>query len=121
MANPLVSIAVPVAGLVAAAVGNKAAAAGWGDVFGEDAPTDKTQKALQKDAAQRRKQAKKDGLSKDEIAQIKDPSEQMPVWKMMLWATISGVVLQGLRVAAKRGTQVGVERLTTRRPRANRG
>ena len=39
----------------------------------------------------------------------------------MLWATISGVVLQGLRVAAKRGTQVGVERLTTRRPRANRG
>lgn len=121
MANPLVSIAVPVAGLVAAAVGNKAAAAGWGAVFGEDAPTDKTQKALQKDAAQRRKQAKKDGLSKDEIAQIKDPSEQMPVWKMMLWATISGVVLQGLRVAAKRGTQVGVERLTTRRPRANVG
>ena len=55
MANPLVSIAVPVAGLVAAAVGNKAAAAGWGAVFGEDAPTDKTQKALQKDAAQRRK------------------------------------------------------------------
>ena len=39
----------------------------------------------------------------------------------MLWATISGVVLQGLRMAAKRGAKAGAERLTTRRPRPNRG
>lgn len=121
MANPLVSIAVPVAGIVAAAVGNKAAAAGWGAVFGEDAPTLKSQKALKKDAARRRKQAKKDGMPKADIAAITDPADDQPVWKLMLWTAISGVILQGLRVAAKRGTQTGIERLTTRRPRANRG
>lgn len=55
MANPIVSIAVPVAGLVAAAVGNKAAAAGWGALFGEDAPTAKAQKAAQKNVAAQRK------------------------------------------------------------------
>ena len=121
MANPLVSIAVPVAGIVAGIVGNKAAAAGWGAVFGEDAPTVKSQKAAKKDAAKRRKQAKKDGLSKAEIAAIRDPEDDQPIWKMMLWATVSGVILQGLRVAAKRGAQTGTERLTTRRPRPNRG
>src|SRR5699024_8986710 len=56
VANPLVSIAAPVAGIVAGIVGNKAAAAGWGAVFGEDAPTVKSQKAAKKDAAKRRKQ-----------------------------------------------------------------
>lgn len=121
MANPLVSIAVPVAGIVAAKIGNKAAAAGWGAVFGEDAPTLKAQKAAQKDAVERRKQAKKDGLPKSEIAAIKDPEDDQPIWKMMLWATVSGVILQGMRVAAKRGAKSGAERLTTRRPRPNRG
>lgn len=121
MANPLVSIAVPVAGIVAAQIGNRAAAAGWGAVFGEDAPTVKAQKAAQKDAAQRRKQAKKDGLSKAEIDQIKDPEDDEPIWKMLLWATVSGVILQGLRMGAKRGAKKGTERLTMRRPRPNRG
>lgn len=121
MANPLVSIVVPVAGVVAAVIGNKAAAAGWGAVFGEDAPTVKAQKASKKDTAKRRKQAKKDGLSKAEIAEIRDPAQDQPVWKMMLWATISGVILQGLRVAAKRGAKAGTERLSARRPRPNRG
>ncbi|NMA77101.1 MAG: DUF4235 domain-containing protein [Actinomycetales bacterium] len=121
MANPIVSIAVPVAGLVAAAVGNKAAAAGWGALFGEDAPTAKAQKAAQKNVAAQRKQAKKDGLSKAEIEAIKDPEDDQPIWKLLLWATISGVLLQGLRVAAKRGTKTGVERLASRRPRPNRG
>ncbi len=121
MANPLVSIAVPVAGIIAGVIGNKAAAAGWGAVFGEDAPTLKSQKAAKKDVAKRRKQAKKDGLAKAEIAAITDPSDDQSVWKMMLWTTVSGVILQGLRVAAKRGAQTGAERLTTRRPRPNRG
>jgi hypothetical protein len=121
VANPLVSIVVPVAGIVAAVVGNKAAAAGWGALFGEEAPTVQAQKAAQKDAAKRRKQAKKDGASKAEIAAIKDPEDDQPLWKMMLWATISGVILQGLRVAAKRGAKKGTERLTARRPRPNRG
>ena len=121
MANPIVSIAVPVAGLVAAAVGNKAAAAGWGALFGEDAPTAKAQKAAQKNVAAQRKQAKKDGLSKAEIEAIKDPEDDQPIWKLLLWATISGVLLQGLRVAAKRGTKTGVERLASRRPRPSRG
>lgn len=121
MANPLVSIIVPVAGIIAASVGKKAAETGWGVVFGEDAPTTKSQKAAKKDVAARRKQAKKDGASKAEIAAIKDPDDDQPVWKMMLWATVSGVILQGLRVAAKRGAKTGAERLTTRRPRPNRG
>ncbi|MGP9537718.1 DUF4235 domain-containing protein [Brachybacterium sp. AOP43-C2-M15] len=121
MANPLVSIAVPVAGVIAATLGNKAASAGWGAVFGEDAPTVKTQKAAKKDVAQRRKQAKKDGLPSSEIEAIRDPEDDQPLWKILLWATISGVVLQGLRVAARRGAKVGAERLTARRPRPNRG
>ncbi|MDN5899885.1 MAG: DUF4235 domain-containing protein [Brachybacterium sp.] len=115
------SIAVPVAGIVAAKVGTKAAAAGWGAVFGEDAPTVKAEKAAQKDVVKRRKQAKKEGLSKAEIATIKDPVDDQPIWKMMLWATVSGVLLQGLRMGAKRGAKAGAERLTTRRPRPNRG
>jgi hypothetical protein len=100
VANPLVSIAVPVAGVLAAKLGTKAAEAGWGAVFGEDAPTTKTQKAAQKDVAARRKQMKKDGASKAEIRAVRDPEDDQPVWKLMLWATISGVVLQGLRMAA---------------------
>jgi hypothetical protein len=121
VANPLVSIIVPVAGIVAASLGSKAAEAGWGAVFGEDAPTTKTTKAGQKEAAARRKQLKKDGASKAEIQAVKDPEDDQPIWKLLLWATISGVILQGLRVAAKRGAKVGAERLTTRRPRPNRG
>lgn len=121
MANPLVSIAVPVAGIIAAKIGTKAASAGWGAVFGEEAPTLKAEKAAKKDVARRRKQAKKDGLSKAEIAAIHDPADDQPVWKLMLWASISGVLLQGLRMLAKRGAKAGAERLTMRRPRANRG
>ncbi|MDN6399655.1 MAG: DUF4235 domain-containing protein, partial [Brachybacterium sp.] len=83
--------------------------------------TVKAQKAAQKDAAQRRKQAKKDGRSKAEIDQIKDPEDDEPIWKMLLWATVSGVILQGLRMGAKRGAKKGTERLTMRRPRPNRG
>nr|WP_245349006.1 DUF4235 domain-containing protein [Brachybacterium fresconis] len=121
VANPLVKIAVPVAGIIASQVGNKAAAKGWGAVFGEDAPTVKANKAAQKDAEKRRKQAKKDGLPKSEIEAIKDPEDDQPIWKMLLWATVSGVLLQGLRMAAKRGAKSGTERLTSRRPRPNRG
>lgn len=121
MANPLVSIAVPLAGIIAAQIGRKAAAAGWGAVFGEDAPTTKTQKAAAKDVVRRRKQAKKDGLPGAEIEVIKDPQDAEPLWKILLWAAVSGVLLQGLREAAKRGTKTGVEHLTTRRPRPNRG
>ena len=121
MANPIVTIAVPVAGILAAQIGRRAAEVGWGAVFGEDAPTTKADKAAQKDVAKRRKQAKKDGLYKAEIAQIRTPQEEMPVWKPMLWAVISGVLLQGLRMVAQRGAKSGAERLTTRRPRANRG
>jgi len=121
VANPLVKIAVPVAGIIASQVGNRAAAKGWGAVFGEDAPTVKANKAARKDAEKRRKQAKKDGLPKAEIEAIKDPEDDQPIWKMLLWATVSGVLLQGLRMAAKRGAKSGTERLTSRRPRPNRG
>lgn len=121
MANPLVTIAVPIAGIVASQLGTRAAAAGWGAVFGEDAPTAKAQKASKKDVARRRRQGKKQGLSSAEITALHDPQEDQPLWKILLWATVSGVVLQGLREAARRGTKTGVERLTTRRPRPNRG
>lgn len=121
MANPLVKIVVPLAGIVASVIGNKAAAAGWGAVFGEDAPTTKATKAAKKDAQQRRKQAKKEGQSKAEIEAIKDPADDQPIWKMLLWATVSGVLLQGLKMMAKRGAQTGAERVVSRRPRGNRG
>lgn len=121
MANPLVKIAVPLAGALAAMIGRKAANAGWGAVFGEDAPTEKATRASRKETARLRKQAKKDGLSKAEIEAIRDPADDTPVWKGMLWALLSGVVLQGIRMAAQKGTRSGVERLTRRRPRPNRG
>ncbi|WP_341854857.1 DUF4235 domain-containing protein [Brachybacterium sp. GPGPB12] len=95
MANPLVSIIVPVAGIIAASVGKKAAETGWGVVFGEDAPTTKSQKAAKKDVAARRKQAKKDGASKAEIQAIRDPDDDQPVWKLMLWTLVSGVLAAG--------------------------
>jgi hypothetical protein len=121
VANPLVSIAVPIAGIIASQLGTRAAAAGWGAVFGEDAPTAKARRASHKDLARRRKQGKREGLSRAELRDLKDPQEDQPLWKVLLWASVSGVVLQGLREAARRGTKSGVERLTTRRPRPNRG
>lgn len=121
MANPLVKIVVPLAGITASVIGNKAASAGWGAVFGEDAPTVKATKAAKKDAQKRRKQAKKEGQSKAEIDAIKDPSDDQPIWKMLLWTLVSGILLQGLRMMARRGAQSGAERLVSRRPRGNRG
>ena len=121
MANPLVKIAVPLAGIVASVIGTKAATAGWGAVFGEDVPTLKAMKAAQKGVQKQRKQAKKDGLSTAEIEAIKDPVDDQPIWKMLLWAAVSGVLLQGLKMVAKRGAKTGTERLVGRRPRANRG
>lgn len=121
MANPLVKIAVPLAGVAAAVIGNKVAEAGWGAVFGEDAPTEKTVKNSQKDAKKQRKQAKKEGQPKPEIEAIRDPAEDQPIWKALLWTLISGVVLQGIKLAAERGTRKGVDSLTYRRPRSNRG
>lgn len=121
MANPLVKIVVPLAGIAASVIGNKAASAGWGAVFGEEAPTVKATKAAKKDAQKRRKQAKKEGRSAAEIEEIKDPADDQPIWKMLLWATVSGVFLQGLKMMAKRGAQTGAERVVKRRPRTNRG
>ena len=68
-----------------------------------------------------RDRAKKDGLSKAEIAEIRDPAEDVPWWKAILWTIVSGVLLQGLRAAAQNGTKKGADRLTRRRPRPNRG
>ena len=121
MANPLVKIVVPVAGIVAAQIGLRAARSGWGAVFGEDAPTLKANRSSAKDTAKRRKQAKKDGLSKAEIAEIRDPMEDQPVWKVMLWTLISGVLLQGLKQLAQRYAKKGTEKVVSRRPRPNRG
>lgn len=121
MPNPLVSLAATAAGIGAGVFGKKLIESGWGAVFGEDAPTNQVTKTSAKDTKARRKQAKKDGLSKEEIAEIRDPQEDLPVWKLMLWTTLSGAVLQGLRLAARRAAAQGTERLTQRRPRPNRG
>ncbi|GAA1334669.1 MULTISPECIES: DUF4235 domain-containing protein [Brachybacterium] len=121
MANPLVKIVVPIAGILAAQVGSRAARSGWGAVFGEDAPTVKANRASKKDTAARRKQAKKDGLSKAEIDEIRDPMDEQPVWKVMLWTLISGVMLQGFKQLAQQYAKKGTERVVSRRPRANRG
>lgn len=119
--NPLVGLAVAGAGIASAFIGNQLLEKGWGAVFKEDAPTEKMTKQSAKDTKAERKQAKKEGRGKDEIAQISDPIGDMPVWKILLWTALSGVVVQGIKMLAQRGAQKGMERMTTRRPRPNRG
>lgn len=121
MANPLVKLAVTGSGIAAAMIGRSLASAGWGAVFGEDPPSEQYTKDSAKETKKRRKQAKKDGLSKAEIAEIRDPAEDVPWWKAILWTIVSGVLLQGLRAAAQNGAKKGADRLTRRRPRPNRG
>lgn len=121
MANPLVKLAVTGSGLAAAMIGRRLADAGWGAVFGEEPPDDKFARSSEKDTKKRVKQARKDGLSKAEIAEIRNPADDVPWWKGVLWAVVSGILLQGLRTAAQSGAKQGTERLTRRRPRPNRG
>lgn len=121
MPNPIVTVAATVAGIAAGTVGNKILTSGWRAFFGEDAPTNQVTKTSAKDTKARRKQAKKDGLSKEEIAAIRDPQEELAPWKIALWTILSGVVIQGIRLAARQGASRGVEALTSRRPRGNRG
>ena len=68
-----------------------------------------------------KKSAKKDGATKQEIAEISDPMDDFPVWKVALWTVLSGVAIQGLRLLAERGAQKGAAKLVARRPRPNRG
>lgn len=119
--NPIVGLAVTAAGIAAAFIGNQVLEKGWSAVFGEQAPTEKTTKQSAKDAKAERKQAKKDGASKQEIAEISDPADDLAPWKVLLWAALSGVVIQALKLLAQRGAQKGITRLTERRPDANRG
>ena len=121
MGNVLVKISMTIAGLAAAVVGNKLIISLWGAIFGEDAPTAKHAKSTAKETKQRRKQAKKEGQGPQEIAEIRDPSEDQPVWKALLWTLLSGVFLQGMRMLAQRGARAGTEKVTGRRPRPNRG
>lgn len=119
--NPVVKAAVAGAGLLGAIVANQVLEKGWSAVFDESAPTDKAAKQSAKDVKAERKQAKKDGAAKTEVAEIQDPMDDMPVWKLLLWTAVSGIVIQGLRLLAERGAQRGTERLLMRRPRPNRG
>jgi len=121
VANPLVKIAVTGAGIAAGVIGNKLITRGWDAAFGEDAPTAKALKASAKATKAARKEAKKAGLSKAEILDIRDPQQDQPVWKGLLWILISGVAIKALQELAKKGARSGAERLTSRRPRANRG
>ncbi|HJB10119.1 MAG TPA: DUF4235 domain-containing protein [Candidatus Brachybacterium merdavium] len=121
MGNVLVKISMTIAGLAAAVVGNKLIISLWGAIFGEDAPTAKHAKSTAKETKQRRKEAKKEGQTAQEIAAIRDPSEDQPVWKALLWTLLSGVFLQGMRMLAQRGARVGTEKVAGRRPRPNRG
>lgn len=121
MSNPLVKIAAGAAAVAAGTLGRKLMISGWEAAFGEEAPTDQVVKDSAKDTAVRRKQAKKDGLGKEEISAIRDPQDEVPVWKIVLWTVLSGAVLQGLRLGARRMAARGAERLTERRPRPNRG
>lgn len=121
MGNVLVKISMTIAGIAAAVVGNKLIIGLWGAVFGEDAPTTKHAKATAKETKQRRKEAKKEGQASQEIAEIRDPMDDQPIWKALLWTLLSGVFLQGMRLLAQRGARTGTEKVTGRRPRPNRG
>src|SRR5699024_12873420 len=97
MGNVLVKISMTIAGLAAAVVGNKLIISLWGAIFGEAAPTAKHAKSTAKETKQRRKEAEKGGQTAQEIAAIRDPSEDQPGWKARLWTLLSGAVLQGMR------------------------
>lgn len=120
-ANPLVKLAVAGAGSLAAVLANQLLEKGWSAVFGEHAPSEKMTKQSAKDIKAERKQAKKDGASAQELAQISDPMEDFPIWKIILWTALSGIAIQGLRLLAERVVQQGTSRLIERRPRPNRG
>lgn len=119
--NPLVKVAVAIAGSGAAFLANQLLERGWSAVFGEDAPTEKATKQSAKDTKKERKRAKKEGRSKQDVADISDPMEDVPVWKTVLWTVVSGLAIQGLRLLAERGAQKGTEKVVGRRPRPNRG
>lgn len=119
--NPLVKLAVAGAGTLAAMVANQVLEKGWSSVFGEAAPTEKATKQNAKEVKAARKQAKKEGKSPEEVAEIHDPLDDVAVWKVVLWTVLSGIAIQGLRLLAERGIQQGAERLVSRRPRSNRG
>ncbi|MGP9694534.1 DUF4235 domain-containing protein [Brachybacterium sp. AOP25-B2-12] len=120
-AQPLIRLAVIGAGVGAAFLGNQLLERGWEAIFKEDAPTDKVAKRGAKDTKAERKQAKKDGATPTELAEIHDPMDDLPVWKILLWTVLSGVAIQGIKLLAERGVQKGAERLIDRRPGSNRG
>lgn len=119
-AQPIIRLAVLGAGVAAAFIGNQVLEKGWGALFHENAPTDKVAKRSAKDIKGERKQAKKDGATSTELAEITDPMDDLPVWKILLWTVLSGIAIQGIKLVAERGVQRGAERLISRRPRGNR-
>lgn len=121
MSNPIVNAAVTVSGILASVGGTKLLTQGWQAAFGEEPPTPKAQSKSAKETKKKRKQAKKDGLSKAEIAQIRDPQKDVATWKTVLWLVLSAVFITGAKELAKRGVKSGGDRLTERRPRHNRG
>ena len=121
MSNPIVNAAVTVSGILASLGGSKLLTQGWEAAFGEAPPTPKAQSKSAKETKKKRKQAKKDGLSKLEISQITDPQKDMPAWKTVLWLVLSAIFVTGSRELAKRGVKRGGDLLTERRPRENRG
>lgn len=121
MPNPLVKLAMTGASLAAGYVGQKLLIAGWEAVFGEDAPTDQNVKQSAKDTKAVRKMAKKEGLTKEELQEIRDPEEDRPFWQAVLWTILTGVILQLVREAAASGTRLGAQKLSGRRPSPNRG
>ena len=86
--DPLVKIAVTLAGVGAAFVANQALERVWGLVFDEKAPTEKYAKSAAKEVKQERKAAKKDGASKAELATITSKVDEQPIWKLLLWAAL---------------------------------
>ncbi|MDO5661797.1 MAG: DUF4235 domain-containing protein [Brachybacterium sp.] len=119
--NPLVKGVVVLAGVAAGMLANQLMERGWSAVFHETAPSDKAVKKSQSDAKSRRKEAKKDGATKEEIERITDLEDEQPIWKLLLWTALSGVVVQTLRMLAERGAQNAGNRLLSRRPPSNRG
>ena len=113
MPQAVVRLALVGASMGAGLLGNKVLEKGWGAIFGEDVPTDANRKQAEKEYKSQVKEAKKAG---DELPE--PPAEEdLPLWKILLWTVVSGIVLQSLQYAA----QKGAVKLLERRPRANRG
>lgn len=119
MPNPAMKVSTSLAAIAAGVLANNLLRIGWKAAFHEDPPTKKAMKSRNKDLDRQRKEAQKTGARRNAVERLENQQAEVetPIWKIIVWTVISGIVVAALRNAAERG----VNHAFTRRPRANRG